>query len=368
MRDEADMIDREYKGEVSSNLGRLSELSALVNDGLFIYDPKSNCFKYMTQLVPEVLGRSKRELADCTDLLSLFHEDDREMISGAISHVLAREDDSSSDLVVRALIPDRDFRWTRLKVHKITSPSKEGDFIGGALSDIQTLREAQMEAQFYLDIMTHDITNKHQVMLMNLEMLRSSGDIPDEKLTYLTSCVKQLGRAMDTIRSVKIMADVGIGAIETESVDVIRSIKKGMEALENYHPYLKSRVDLDLPDHPVHVRADERLSLIVYHLLSNSITHNHTDEPFVTITIEEDSEKVELKIRDNGPGIADDIIKELKEVGPREVSKSQGRGLGLSLISILVRAYKGSFKLSSEDPNHSGAEAVVTLRRSQMDD
>jgi signal transduction histidine kinase len=366
MREEKNGKKMGQESDSSAQFGKLADLSTLVNDGLFIFDPDSNCFKYMTQMVPEVLGRTKSELADCTDLISLFHEKDREMISGAISRVLSQEENFSSDLVVRAIIPGKEYRWTRLKVHRITSPVKGGNFIGGSLSDIQTLRDAQMEAQFYLDIMTHDITNKHQVMLMNLEMLRYSGNLPPEKLGYLTSCVKQLGRAMDTIRSVKIMADVGIGPVETEPVDLGRCIRKGMEALENYHPYLRSRVDLRLPEEPMMVLADDRLTLIVYHLLSNSITHNHSDHPLVTIEIKERTDGTDLVISDNGPGISSETIEEIKKLGPREVTKAQGRGLGLSLISVLVKAYEGKFELrsGSDAPEGMGTTAIVNLKRS----
>ena len=216
--------------------------------------------------------------------------------------------------------------------------------------------------------MTHDITNKHQVMLMNLEMLRSAVDIPPEKLTYLASCVKQLGRAMDTIRSVKIIADVGIGPVLLESVDLTASIRKGIEALENYHPYLGSRIDIDIPDHPVNVMADERLSLVIYHILNNSITHNHTDHPTIKISIEEHGGKADLIITDNGPGIGNDIIMDLSELSPREVSKAQGRGMGLTLISVLVKAYDGGFRLVSckQSDDLEGTMAVISLNKTSI--
>ena len=70
-----------------------------------------------------------------------------------------------------------------------------------------------------------------------------------------------------------------------------------------------------------------------------------------------DSEHIQIIIADNGPGIESSVLKNLKE--PFFTTKSQGTGLGLTVVKAVARAHHGEFELSSRAGK--GTTAVLTL-------
>ncbi|ARN73048.1 sensor histidine kinase [Oceanicoccus sagamiensis] len=71
----------------------------------------------------------------------------------------------------------------------------------------------------------------------------------------------------------------------------------------------------------------------------------------------QDGENLQIMIADNGPGIEPDVLKNLQE--PFFTTKSQGTGLGLTVVKAVAQAHHGDFKLSSRAG--SGTTAVLTL-------
>ncbi len=61
---------------------------------------------------------------------------------------------------------------------------------------------------------------------------------------------------------------------------------------------------------------------------------------------EVDESQIEITICDNGPGISGEVLKELQE--PFFTTKSQGTGLGLTVVRAVVQAHHGIFNLQSE--------------------
>ncbi len=70
-----------------------------------------------------------------------------------------------------------------------------------------------------------------------------------------------------------------------------------------------------------------------------------------------DGESLQIIIADNGPGIEPAVLKNLQE--PFFTTKSQGTGLGLTVVKAVAQAHHGEFELSSTAGK--GTTAVLTL-------
>ena len=125
------------------------------------------------------------------------------------------------------------------------------------------------------------------------------------------------------------------------------------------------------PDGPVWVRGDHaRLHQLVSNLLSNARLHT---PPGVTVTTgitchREGSEPpyVELTVADDGPGIDRDLLPRLFERFVRaDTSRSDGSGigLGLAIVSSIVKAHHGSVTAESSD-----GRTVFRVRLPVIDD
>lgn len=80
----------------------------------------------------------------------------------------------------------------------------------------------------------------------------------------------------------------------------------------------------------------------------------------VTLAAKADGEQVEIKVADNGSGIASDVYPFLFQ--PFRSLKEEGLGLGLPLCRTIVEAHGG--RIWAEPPKGRGAEFVFTLPRS----
>ena len=111
----------------------------------------------------------------------------------------------------------------------------------------------------------------------------------------------------------------------------------------------------DLPDEPVWVRGDHaRLHQSVSNLLSNARLHT---PPGVTVTTTvtchttgPNAPYAELTVSDDGPGIDADLLPRLFERFVRaDTSRSNGSGigLGLAIVSSIVKAHHGSVTAES---------------------
>jgi len=89
-----------------------------------------------------------------------------------------------------------------------------------------------------------------------------------------------------------------------------------------------------------------------------------TFEPRVELSTQELEGNLEIRIKDNGPGIAPDVLPKI--FNPFFTTKPAGAGTGLGLSishDIIVRAHHGSIR--AESYLGSGTEFIITLPRSQ---
>lgn len=95
-------------------------------------------------------------------------------------------------------------------------------------------------------------------------------------------------------------------------------------------------------------------------LINNSIEAGaHSKKSDLSIHVSIDSEphnKIQLKVKDNGPGIPSSSLSKVFE--PFYTTKQQGTGLGLAVVQAVVKAHKGDFKVKS---TKHGVTASVIL-------
>ncbi|MEP6617624.1 MAG: ATP-binding protein [Ginsengibacter sp.] len=85
----------------------------------------------------------------------------------------------------------------------------------------------------------------------------------------------------------------------------------------------------------------------------------HTNyEPTVSVSTKKHGDKVEIRIKDNGPGIPQKIIDKIFQPFFTTKPSGQGTGLGLSLSYDILRALGGEIKVTSRVEGETGKEAA----------
>ncbi|MFC9582714.1 sensor histidine kinase [Streptomyces yangpuensis] len=121
---------------------------------------------------------------------------------------------------------------------------------------------------------------------------------------------------------------------------------------------------LNLPQEPAPVRADAaRIQQVLVNLLANARTHT---PPGTTVTahVSRETWAVRLRIEDDGPGIAPELLPRVFERFARgDASRSRAAGstgLGLAIVQAVVTAHGGSVAVRSR-PGRTCFEVVLPL-------
>ncbi len=121
---------------------------------------------------------------------------------------------------------------------------------------------------------------------------------------------------------------------------------------------------LNLPDEPAPVRADAaRIQQVLVNLLANARTHT---PPGTTVTahVSRETSAVRLRVEDDGPGIAPELLPRVFERfvrGDASRSRSAGStGLGLAIVHAVVTAHGGTVGVRSK-PGRTCFEVVLPL-------
>lgn len=93
---------------------------------------------------------------------------------------------------------------------------------------------------------------------------------------------------------------------------------------------------------------------IVTNLIENAVKYNFTSQPKIGIDLREENGKLNLEITDNGIGISDKNKKKIFErfyrVGNEDTRKTKGTGLGLYIVSQIVKAHQGKITVVDNQP------------------
>lgn len=194
------------------------------------------------------------------------------------------------------------------------------------------LREANHLANFYLDIMVHDINNANLASLVSLELLMP--EVPQDSRRQANTAFKGIQKSVEIIRNVSTIRRLhqekfSLSVISLD--DVIKSEMKNFPDL---------RIHFSETGHKV--LGDDLLPEIFTNLLGNSAKFIDEDGE-VTIRVEDINDaEVLVSVEDNGPGIPEQQKKMIFNRFKTGAMKKSGKGLGLYIVQTLVKRYGGN--------------------------
>jgi signal transduction histidine kinase len=91
------------------------------------------------------------------------------------------------------------------------------------------------------------------------------------------------------------------------------------------------------------------ISTILHHLLENAIHYKKEQgKTFISFTINDTNQGVEIRVTDNGQGIEKEVQAKVFDMFYRHNLKAKGSGLGLYISRNCVEKLSGDIDLSSE--------------------
>ena len=232
----------------------------------------------------------------------------------------------------------------------------------------ESLTESKIQAKLYLDLMGHDISNMHQIIMGQLELAQEvmdlEGRLEGDDREMIDTSARTLQRSAKLIQNIRNIQKLRSGEYKFECMDLGDVLG---EAVDGYSK-LPDR-DISISYAPVHdfsVIANPLLKDIFLNLLDNAV--KHCDDPVrigvdVSCAGQNGKSVYRVAVEDNGRGVPDDKKAVIFNRLNRGDTKARGTGLGLYIVKTLVESFGGNVSVEDRVPgDHTkGARFVVML-------
>ncbi len=233
----------------------------------------------------------------------------------------------------------------------------KGKFVGSfaVITEISEQKDAEETVQFYLDLITHDIANQLQVIMMSAGLLEQN--LPpsyiDDARHDILDAVERCNRLITKTKRAG-----QIRGIPNASVDLSSAIKEKIGVLERVY---EAKVHVEGFDSPVRVKADSLLGELLWNVLENAAGHNTKEDKQVWVSGQREGQWFRLSIADNGPGISGEKKKSLFDRAKRF------GGVGLALVAQMVHKYGARIEVQDRVSGKvsSGANFIITFEISE---
>ena len=330
---------------------RFQMLVETMKDGLVIDDAKGNLV-YTNDAFSKMLGYTSDELIG-SSWIALTRDMDSE---GMAQKIADRQSGKSESYELCWMTK------TGEDVPTIVSATpyidRDGKFDGtfAVVTEISEQKNVEETVQFYLDLLSHDIANQLQVIMTSSGMLEE--EVPpsyiDEARQDIHDAVERCNRLIT-----KVKRAAQIRYIPLSKIDAVPVIKEKVKVLERVYD---ATVHIEGMQKKIIVEADVLLGEMIWNLLENAARHNPKDEKQVWISCESVKNIFILSIADDGTGLSDMRKKLLF------TERKQGGGVGLTLVSQMIRKYGGTIEVADrvEGMPASGAKFIVSLKKATL--
>ncbi|MGC1441006.1 MAG: HAMP domain-containing sensor histidine kinase [Burkholderiaceae bacterium] len=236
--------------------------------------------------------------------------------------------------------------------------------------------ELASQQQDFVAAVSHELKTPLTSIRMFGEMLREGWASEEKKAIYYDFIHDESERLSRLIDNVLQLARMNRNDVEVQrqaispaqAMDMIRSRTAATIARAGFTVTIKDYTETPStePDSETKILMDPDLFVqVVINLIDNALKFSAKSENrHLEISVSRHDRQFRFTVRDYGPGIAEDQIRKIFQLFYRAETEltreTVGTGIGLALVSQLVRAMHGKIDVVNKSP---GAEFQVTLPR-----
>jgi signal transduction histidine kinase len=234
---------------------------------------------------------------------------------------------------------------------------------------LEGLRKADQRKDEFLATLAHELRNPMAPLSTALSILRRKAPAPEAAKVYYDVMERQLEHMVRLVDDLMEVSRITRGKIELRLGSVsLHSVIR--DAVELSRPLLDAGMHRlqwhEQAEHsdPLVVDGDAvRLTQVFANLLNNAAKYTPTGG-MVEIMVKRQGPNAVVVIRDNGNGIAPEMLTQIFEmfvqVSDSARAAQGGLGIGLTLVRSLVELHGGSVRAQSEGLGR-GTDFIVTL-------
>jgi signal transduction histidine kinase len=227
------------------------------------------------------------------------------------------------------------------------------------------LMEADQRKDEFLATLAHELRNPLAPIRFALEGLKPHAPVAMAARAHdvIERQVGQLVRLVDDLLDVSRITANKIH-LRRESHALARLMTTAAESVMPLARAADHTLDVDLPSTSIRVNGDAtRLVQVFANILNNAVKFT-PHGGHIWFTADQDCDEAVVSIRDNGIGIASDVLPRVfemfKQAEPILERSSGGLGVGLTLARRLVEMHEGRIDIRSQGPGQ-GTEIEIRL-------
>jgi signal transduction histidine kinase len=219
----------------------------------------------------------------------------------------------------------------------------------------------QQTRNFLLSI-THELKSPLASMRLALETIEKR-DLPrDTNIKLAKNAIKESDRLTSLVNDLLLAAKVeGVYSPLFEEIDIQYIMS---DEVANYRQkYPEANIEFIRPDEPLYINADLMgITSVIDNLIENALKYSFEKQEIHVMLAEKDN-KIFISIADSGIGISDldkkKIFDKFYRVGNEDTRRTKGTGLGLYIVSEIVKLHKGKITVSDNSPSGTVFKIVL---------
>ncbi len=338
-----------YKSQIEKRLkeseAKFRDLTELLPQPVFETDEQGNltftnragldCFGYTPDdfdgglTVPRMISQEDRNLAK-ENIRKVMGGDDL----GGVEYLMQRKDGSPFPAII----------YSTPIIH-------ENKHVGlrGVLIDIterkqaeKRIKEEYSRAEFYIDLMSHDINNASQVASGYLDLLLRTPEFPSEFKKPAEIALNHVKKSANIISDVKTLTELQSGEAELTMIDIYPAFASAVETAMSQSRDVE--INSSITEGRYFIRGNAMLYSVFSNLLTNAVKFDQHEIVKIDVDVSPSDDDLcwKLEFKDRGRGIGDHYKEIIFNRLERAGESAQGTGLGLTIVKYIVESYGGS--------------------------
>ena len=242
----------------------------------------------------------------------------------------------------------------------------------GAFVDVSSYKALQKEMgaarrtmETLLPTVAHEFREPLAAIAQCVQLLRMDSD-RTQSSSYLDMVQRQLGHLTRLVEDLLDATRLQSGklSIDKAPIDLVTVVNFALETCRKAHSRSHREFVSKYPNDPVFVQGDSvRLAQLFVNILNNAVKFSRKGGT-ISVRVEVTREAVTVRIRDDGIGIAKDMLPQVFDLyaqdGEGQGVSRGGLGLGLAIVRHIAHLH-GGYVTAHSDGEDKGSEFVVEL-------
>lgn len=308
--------------------------------------------------------------------ITRLHPEDREEVANTLLESFAYFEDHKADFRIQSMQGHyewvsaqsryiRDAENNAIKMigtwHFITEHKKNQELIKLQQATLDRISRCYFSGESASSL-AHEIAQPisalNSYLLGSILRLQQGGKEANEFINVLQKALEQVELINTIIKRMK--SFVTHGELHFERVNLALLAKQSVvlsKLYSNFSGTVQYEVDEDLTEVSLDRNQMRQVFLNLINNAFEAMADAQTTNPILLIQIKNNDAEVLVIIRDNGPGVAQNVLDNL--LASCYSTKEYGLGLGLSICRKIIEAHGGHFKI---EKHPSGEGTICSLR------